>query len=126
MPKPNFGTVPDARKILSDNQITRLLDKLEPARFAENFNNYLMRTQKQGCRRSTGYLTAGFLSPWTRVVLLIGKHLSRTLFAQEQGSGNPVLLQHGSQGGGEAGRNSRTTMNSPAYLTLTGRAPDWG
>jgi hypothetical protein len=41
MPKPNFGTALDVRKIPSNNQITRLPDNLDPEWFAETFNNSL-------------------------------------------------------------------------------------
>jgi hypothetical protein len=61
MPKPNFGTVLDVREIPSNNQITRLLDNLEPEWFAETLNNNLRLAEKYEALEEYRVLDGGVL-----------------------------------------------------------------
>ncbi|MDR0758693.1 MAG: hypothetical protein LBF74_01090 [Treponema sp.] len=71
----NAETVLDVRKIPSNNQLTRLLDKVEPEWFAETFNNNLkLAEQVRGARGIPGIGRRGSYSPGRGVVLLIGKY----------------------------------------------------
>jgi hypothetical protein len=63
IPKPNFGTVPDVRKIPGSNQITRLLDNPEPEWFAETFNKGLKVGGKHGALEDYRVLDGGVLIP---------------------------------------------------------------
>jgi hypothetical protein len=57
----NAETVLDVREIPSNNQITRLLDNLEPEWFAELSTTTSSWRNSTGRWRNTGYWTAGFL-----------------------------------------------------------------
>jgi hypothetical protein len=57
----NAETVLDVRKIPSNNQITRLLDKVEPEWFAEPFNNNLNPAEKYGALEEYRVLDGGVL-----------------------------------------------------------------
>jgi hypothetical protein len=57
----NAETVLDVREIPSNNQITRLLDNLEPEWFADTFNNNLKRAEQYGALEEYRVLDGGVL-----------------------------------------------------------------
>jgi hypothetical protein len=57
----NAETVLDVRKIPGNNQITRLLDNLEPEWFAETFNNNLKLAEQYGKLEEYRVLDGGVL-----------------------------------------------------------------
>jgi hypothetical protein len=75
--------VPDVRKIPSNNQITRLLDKLEPEWFAETFNNNLNLAERYGALDEYRVLAGGLVLPLL-VMNRTGKCKTAEVWARRQ------------------------------------------